>query len=246
MPSGARSAAGPANPRDRSLGTLTWCDAAARAADALLVVPVGSTEQHGPHLPLATDTLIAEALAQRLADARPDVLVAPPVSYGSSGEHGAFPGTLSIGQQAIELVVTELVRSADAFAGVLLLSAHGGNQEPVERAVTTLRREGRRVRWWAPSARGARADAHAGHVETSLLLAVHPERVRTERAEPGNSAPLEQLWAQLRAGGVAAVSANGVLGDPTGASAEAGRRLLDELAQDLVTAVEGWPAGEHR
>ena len=80
------------------LADLSWPEIGQRAAaGAVLAVPVGSTEQHGPHLPLSTDTDIAVALCDRLAAARPDVLAAPPVGYGSSGEHAGFPGTLSIG-----------------------------------------------------------------------------------------------------------------------------------------------------
>ena len=87
-----------------ALGDLTWPQAQRlAAAGAMLAVPVGSTEQHGPHLPLSTDTDVAVALAARLAARRADVVVAPPVGYGSSGEHAGFAGTISIGQQALEL-----------------------------------------------------------------------------------------------------------------------------------------------
>src|SRR5580704_2945851 len=90
------------------LADLAWPDVLDRVhRGAFLAVPLGATEQHGPHLPVATDSDIAVALCQRLASARPDVLIAPPVSYGSSGEHAGFAGTLSIGQQALELLVLE-------------------------------------------------------------------------------------------------------------------------------------------
>src|ERR1700742_3068445 len=109
------------------LADLTWPEAErCAAAGAGLAVPIGSTEQHGPHLPLSTDTDIAVALCGRLAASRDDVLVAPELAYGSSGEHAGYPGTLSIGQAALELVLLELVRSAtDTFEHVLLVSAHG-------------------------------------------------------------------------------------------------------------------------
>ncbi|QYG91493.1 mycofactocin biosynthesis peptidyl-dipeptidase MftE [Iamia sp. SCSIO 61187] len=202
---------------------------------ATLLVPLGSTEQHGPHLPLGTDTLVASALCDRLAASRPDVVVAPALPYGSSGEHAGFPGTLSIGQEALERVVVELVRSADAFAGVVLVSGHGGNGEALSRAVATLTAEGRRVRVWAPRIPGG--DAHAGHTETSLLLALDPRAVREDRVEPGATEPLAELMPALRTGGVRAVSANGVLGDPTRASADDGERLLETLTADLAAAV---------
>jgi len=217
---------------------LTWPEVADRAGSTILAVPVGSTEQHGPHLPLSTDTDVAVALAERLAATRGDVLVAPPIAYGASGEHAAFAGTLSIGAAALELVLVELGRSADAFAGVVLVNGHGGNAEPVARAVATLRHEGRRVLAWSPRLDGA--DAHAGRTETSLLLALRPEAVRLDRAAAGDTRPLADVLPDLRAGGVAAVSPNGVLGDPAGASAAEGATLLDTLAADLVAAVAAW------
>lgn len=220
------------------LGSLTWPEVAASAAGSVLVVPLGSTEQHGPHLPLGTDSDIAVALARCLAGSRPDTLVAPLLPYGSAGEHAGFPGTLSIGAAALELVVVELVRSADAFAGVVLVSGHGGNAAPLAAAVATLRAEGRQVLAWTPRVPGA--DAHAGRTETSLLLALSADAVRLEAAEPGETAPLAGLMGELRRSGVAAVSPNGVLGDPSGASAEEGERLLDQLAADLVAAVDEW------
>lgn len=222
----------------RPLGSLTWPDVAALAAESTLVVPLGSTEQHGPHLPLRTDSDIAVALADRLSAARPRTVVAPLLPYGSAGEHAAFPGTLSIGATALELVIVELVRSADAFAGVVLVSGHGGNAAPLAAAVETLRAEGRRVLAWTPRVHGG--DAHAGRTETSLLLALSADAVRAGAAEPGETRPLAELMGELRRSGVAGVSANGVLGDPAGASAEEGERLLQQLAADLVASVEAW------
>lgn len=216
---------------------MTWAQA---AGPALLVVPVGSTEQHGHHLPLSTDTDIAVGLARRLGQepaggSPPDAVVAPALNYGASGEHQDFPGTLSIGHAALEEVVVELGRSATAtFERIVLISTHGGNAEPVARAVGRLRHERRRVLAWSPAWLG---DAHAGRVETSVMLALHPERVRLDRAAAGNRAPVSDLWPALRREGVRAVSPNGVLGDPGGASAQEGRRLLAEAARQLRLAV---------
>ena len=220
------------------LARLAW---PAVPAKAVLVVPLGATEQHGPHLPIGTDTAVAEALADRLAAARPDVLVAPALAYGSSGEHADFAGTLSIGQAGFALVVTELVRSADAFAGTVLVSAHGGNAVPLARAVDTLTAEGRRVLAWSPRPL-AGGDAHAGRTETSLMLAIAPSDVAVDAAERGDPRPITELAASLRSGGVRSVSPNGVLGDPHGASAAEGHRLLDGFAADLIAAVNAWMA----
>ena len=219
------------------LGEATWTELAGRAAATILVVPLGATEQHGPHLPLATDTMVASALAHRLAVASDDVLVAPALPYGSSGEHADFSGTLSIGQAVFEHLIVELVRSADGFAGVVLVSGHGGNAEPLAAAAATLEAEGRSVLVWSPRVPGG--DAHAGHTETSLLLHLAPRLVRPG-AEPGDTRPLAELLPALRRGGVAAVSPNGILGDPTVASATEGDVVLEALAADLIATVAAW------
>jgi mycofactocin system creatininase family protein len=226
----------------RRLADLTWAEAAEGADRTVLAVPLGATEQHGPHLPIGTDTTIAGALAERLAERRADVLVAPVLAYGASGEHDAFPGTLSIGTEATTTVLVELVRSADAFRGVVLVCGHGGNLDAVRAAVELLTAEGRDVLAWWPSVAGG--DAHAGRTETSLLLALEPGGVRVDRAEAGNDRPLAELLPRLRQGGVAAVSPNGILGDPTGASAAEGEQVLDALVEQVVSAVGGrWPQG---
>jgi mycofactocin precursor peptide peptidase len=221
----------------RRLGEQVSPDVSA-AEPVLLAVPVGSIEQHGPHLPLDTDTRVAVAVAEELAARRRDVVVAPALAYGSSGEHAGFGGTLSIGQDAVEQCVLELVRSADAFAGVVLVVGHAGNAAPVGRAVARLEQEGRRAMAWMPDVEGG--DAHAGRTETSLLLAIAPDLVRVERAERGETRPLAELLPRLRAEGLRAVTPNGVLGDPAGASAREGRELLVMLADDLSARVAAW------
>ena len=227
-----------------ALGDLTWPEAERlAAAGAMLAVPVGSTEQHGPHLPLSTDTDVAVALASRLAARRGDVVVAPPVGYGSSGEHARFAGTISIGQEAVELMLVELGRSAaQTFRHILFISAHGGNSKPARRAVTRLRGESRDVLLWIPGrTAGTRpGDAHAGRTETAIQLALDPRRVRAGLAEPGNPTPIAELMAVLVTAGVRAVSRNGVLGDPAGASAVEGDALLEALTADLLAAVADW------
>lgn len=228
------------------LAATPWTEAAEWAADSLLAVPVGATEQHGPHLPVGTDTVVAEALARGLADRRPDVTVAPAVAYGASGEHAAFPGTLSIGTEVTAALLVELVRSADDFRGVLLVCGHGGNAEALAVAGRRLESEGRPPLVWAPRAdtlasvaetHDRPADAHAGWVETSILLAVAPALVRAERGAPGDPRPVGQLAAELRRVGVRPISPSGVLGDPTGASPEAGWVLLQACVDDLAAAV---------
>jgi creatinine amidohydrolase len=205
-----------------------------------VVIPLGATEQHGPHLPTDTDTVIASALAARLGAARPEaVVLAPAVPYGSSGEHAGFPGTLSIGQQALELLVIELVRDATRdHDRVLIVNAHGGNVEPLSRAIAQLRSEARDVRLFAAVWPGG--DAHAGRTETSLMLALKPESVRLDLAEAGAMAPIGELIDAIRAGGVRAVSDNGVLGDPAGASTAEGEALLADASRRLIELIDTW------
>ncbi|MBM6400073.1 mycofactocin biosynthesis peptidyl-dipeptidase MftE [Phycicoccus sonneratiae] len=214
------------------LGTRT---SGADLRGATVLVPLGALEQHGAHLPLRTDSAVARAVSDAVAgrlDDRP-VLVAPVVEYGASGEHEDFPGTVSIGTEALVHLVVELVRSVRRWCGpVVLVTGHGGNAEALDRAVGQLRRESHDVAWTSCAEPGW--DAHAGRAETSLLLALEPDTVRMDAAAAGPVEPVAALLPRLRAGGVAAVSPGGVLGDPVGATAEEGEDLLERLV-DRVT-----------
>lgn len=201
----------------------------------LLAVPVGSLEQHGPHLPLDVDTRIATAVAQAISGA----LVAPALPYGASGEHEDFPGTVSLGAKALHVLLVELGRSACRWAARLVfVNGHGGNTRTLARAVQLLRSEGRDVGWWPCAVPGA--DAHAGRTETSLMLHLAPAAVRWELAEAGDTRPVAELMPALRRRGVRAASPNGVLGDPTGSTAGEGEQLLADLAARAVRAVAAW------
>jgi mycofactocin system creatininase family protein len=203
-----------------------------------LVVPLGSVEQHGHHLPLGTDTSVACAAAGAAVHSLDGVLLAPPLAYGASGEHEGFPGTISIGTEALTGLLVEYGRSACRWADrVVIVNGHGGNLEALGSAVPLLRAEGRDVAWFPCGVPGG--DAHAGRTETSLMLHVEPDGVREGRA-PGVTTPIGELLPRLRADGVRAVSPTGVLGDPGGASADEGAVLLAGLAGRLVAAVHAW------
>ncbi|MCS5498807.1 mycofactocin biosynthesis peptidyl-dipeptidase MftE [Cnuibacter physcomitrellae] len=198
----------------------------------LVLVPVGSTEQHGPHLPFTTDTVIAQAVAVELAE-RSGAVVAPPLAYGASGEHQSFRGTVSIGHEALASLVVELIRSLSTWAGrIVLVNGHGGNVQTLREVVPRMRRETHRVAWLPAGLPGG--DAHAGRTETSLMLHLHPAAVRLDRLEPGATGHLAELLPALRSGGVAAVSPNGVLGDPRGSSAEEGADVFDAICASAV------------
>lgn len=217
-----------------NIATNTWSQIANRESTVLLL-PLGSCEQHGPHLPLDTDTQIAEHFCAQAALRDNRILIAPSISITASGEHAGFPGTLSIGTDALTQVLIEIVRSADWCSGVVFVNGHGGNADAVNAAVRTLKSEQRNVASWWP--RIEHGDAHAGASETSMMLAINPSRVNMAKAEAGSTKPIGEISAQLRSGGVRAVSANGVLGDPTTATSQHGLSLLSQLTQDLVTFI---------
>ncbi|MGD9619972.1 MAG: mycofactocin biosynthesis peptidyl-dipeptidase MftE [Mycolicibacterium sp.] len=214
-----------------------------------LVVPLGSTEQHGPHLPLDTDTRIAIAVANALAPRLPtnggrtgiasDWLVAPAIGYGASGEHEGFAGTVSIGTSALAEVVVQFARSACRWASRLVfINGHGGNVEALRHAVAQVRSEGHDAAWCPCTV--SNADAHAGHTETSVLLHISPEVVRRDHLTAGNRAPLSELMPEMRRGGVAAVSSLGVLGDPTTATAGQGQTIFSEMVDTCLGRVARW------
>ncbi|TFV58250.1 mycofactocin biosynthesis peptidyl-dipeptidase MftE [Mycobacterium sp. PS03-16] len=211
---------------------------------AAVIVPVGSTEQHGPHLPLDTDTRIATAVARAVAPLVKEPgeqrwYVAPAVAYGASGEHESFPGTVSIGTAALRSLLVEYGRSAMHWASRLVfVNGHGGNIEALAAASALLRHEGRDAAW-APCI-VKESDAHAGHTETSVLLHISPGDVHTDQWQAGNTAPLRELLPGLRRGGVAAVSEVGVLGDPTTATEADGARLFAEMVHGCAARIARW------
>lgn len=207
------------------------------------MLPLGATEQHGAHLPTQTDTLLATATADALAAV--GVLVLPALAYGASGEHQSFPGTVSTGTDALAQTLIELGRSVSTWAArFVVVNGHGGNLDALRRAVPLLRHEGRDAAWLPCRTSVDPADTHAGHAETSLMLHLHPDLVRMDRAAPGCTRPLAEILPALRDGGVAAVSLSGVLGDPTTATASDGRRLWDELLADARGRLARWAPGD--
>lgn len=230
-----------------SLTCLAWPDVAERARGSggegmLVVVPLGSCEQHGPHLPFSVDAEVAVAVTGRLARRRPGTVLGPAFPYGVSGEHEGFPGTISLSQEAMSALLVDIGRSASRWAArTLFVTGHGGNFETLASATARIRYEGRDAAWWPCTVPDG--DAHAGRTETSIMLALRPSSVCLGRAQAGRREPIEVLMPELRRHGVIGVSRNGVLGDPGGASATEGRQLLDRLAQELHRDVAAWVVG---
>lgn len=228
---------------------------AIRAGATTVILPLGATEQHGPHLPLGTDTIRAEALAERLAERLPGSLVAPALPFGCSDEHSGFPGLLGLEAETLASVVVDLARRMVGWGirRLVLLSAHGGNGAALERALTMLRHELPGLEVWTNEhletiARtvleishrdGIYASAvglHAGEGETSEMLHLRPDLVHLDDSAPGFTGNMEAIMDELRESGLRAVTENGVLGDPTHAEASRGDRYLNAFVDDLITA----------
>jgi len=238
------------------LDRMTWPEIAdaQHAGRDTIVMAFGATEQHGPHMPLATDALLGDHLARLVAE-RLDAFLAPTVRVGCSEHHLAFAGTLSISPQTFHVLVADLLRSiaCGGFRRAVLLPTHGGNFGPLAEALELLGPiDGLEVRaltdlsaLLAIAQVGARefdvalgdGGIHAGEWETSMLLAIHPELVRLERGTPGYTGAPESAIAAIFDGGVHTVAENGVIGDPTRASAEHGARYWDEVLAITLDSV---------
>jgi creatinine amidohydrolase len=239
---------------------MTWPEVKAEldAGRDTVVIALGATEQHGPHLPLATDALIGDHLARLVAE-RLDAFLAPTVRIGCSEHHLEFPGTLSISETTFHGVVADLVRSfaRGGFGRVVLLPTHGGNFRPLAAALEKLGPvNGVQIRaltdlsaLFAIARLGAdehgvplgEGGLHAGEWETSMLIAIDPDLVHLDRGEPGYTGDAETAIGAIFGGGVHTLAQNGVIGDPTRASAEHGTRYWDEVLAITLAAV-GTPA----
>ncbi|MEM8705912.1 MAG: mycofactocin biosynthesis peptidyl-dipeptidase MftE [Actinomycetota bacterium] len=206
----------------------------------VLVLPIGATEQHGPHLPLDTDTVIARTVAETAAMRATGVVVAPAIAIGASGEHAGLPGTLSVGTEVLTSMVLEIVRTAGAeFDRVVVVNAHGGNLPALKTAAATCEYEGRPITvWHATLVDPGVVDLHAGYTETSVMLAIDAARVRLDLAEPGAEGPASELLREIMRSGVKHVSPNGVLGNPAGATAAAGEEILADWVRQVVALLE--------
>lgn len=214
----------------------------------IVLLPLGSWEQHGPHLPLHTDTLIVDAVVnEALQDPSiqiADFLVAPTISITASDEHDGFLGGLSCGTQGLVASVVAIARSASWARGICIVNGHGGNFSALTQISSALDYEKIPAHVWSlPGYVGG--DMHAGHTETSLLLHIAPSVVRHELIEIGATNITPQDIEIMKTTGVKNVSPNGVLGDPSQANAQHGREVLSlyckSLVQALALCVTKWP-----
>lgn len=218
------------------LPTATTLDEASRSADTA-VLPIGSFEQHGPHLPLTTDTLIACAIATAIARSN-DLLLLPPVTMSCSHEHAGWAGTVAVSAGTLTAIVTDVAASLQrsGIERLVLVNGHGGNyvlsnitqQANVDYPRMALfpgRHDWEQARLTAGLSSSTHDDMHAGEIETSLLLHLHPELVGPEYAELDHVVERPDLLML----GMRAYTDTGVIGRPSGATVEKGKLVLDAL-----------------
>jgi creatinine amidohydrolase len=231
-PAGVRS--------EHRLGRLTRPEALRRIdAGAVVLIPAGSLEQHGAHLPLATDTLLAEWVCLRAAEraAGHALLVAPPLPFGFSPHHVRFGGTVSLTAETYVRVAAEVVRAVRAWAPrVIVVNGHGGNRGPL--LTVALESGCPLVSYWELAAASVAslfpADAsigHAGEAETGMMLAAFAGLV----GEPAAAFEPPRADAELL---LPDLGGSGVIGDPTAAGAPAGAAFLDAVVAELLRRID--------
>jgi creatinine amidohydrolase/Fe(II)-dependent formamide hydrolase-like protein len=221
-----------------------------------VVAAAGSMEQHGPHMPMITDTLLGTAVAEGVAARMGNVLRGPTIPFGVSEHHMAFKGTITLDKETFKAVVRQYVHCLGhhGFKNVVIIPSHGGNFGPLAELLEETGGEingarylpytdlmefvGVMIKVAEPDGISPEiAGAHAGEAETSMVLAERPELVEMSRAEEGFIGELNQETAQkLFTHGMTALTDNGILGDARPADAERGRRYIDGLAEYLA----GW------
>lgn len=244
-------------PDARNFAYLTWKQVDALPRDqTLLVLPTAAIEQHGHHLPLATDTLINNLLLGKALDRVPaemPIFALPPVCYGKSNEHIGYAGTLSVSAQTFMAVVRDVGASvaAGGFKKLVLYNTHGGNTSLVDVMARDLRAEFGLRTFSLFGSPGAKFEGvseqertygfHAGEIETAFLLHATPDLVQTGEYTTNYIARVDRPEL-LRPEGSAAnfawltrdIAPSGVLGDPTAANAEHGERWAHEAAERIA------------
>ena len=238
------------------LADATWTEA--REVDSrLALLPVGSTEGHGPHAPLGTDTLNAESVAAAGAEryeAEHDepVVVGPPVTVGISEEHRAFDGTLWVSPDTFRSYVRETVESLahHGFDRVVLVNGHGGNVDALREVSARLTRDGTAYTapftWFDSVGEHSSDMGHAGPLETAMLRHTNPDLVREDRIEEARDGGSDR-WGEWVSGVNLAYdsnefSENGVVGDPAAGDAERGEALMEQASTALVELLEALAA----
>ena len=235
--------------------TATGSDETPVTAAATAVIPVGSLEQHGPHLPVSTDSVIASEVSRMVAG-RNGYLLLPVVAYGVSYEHAPLFNA-STSPDSLYQTVSTLCRSLHegGIDSIIIINGHHGNMEALGRLERPMEEsagsDGPAVRvfhYWRYMPQQQEGLGHAGFAETSMMLAISAGSVRMDLAQKGlvtDGMPPEQVReiSELAKRSFPEATGNGIWGDPTGATAEAGRRLLSESADGISGACAKWLEG---
>ncbi len=230
------------------LTTATWTDARDLETD-LAVVPVGSTEQHGPHAPLGTDVATAEAVAEAGIDrCEREVVRAPAIPVGVAEEHRQFPGTMWVSADTFRDYVGEAVASLahHGFDRVVLVNGHGGNVDALREVGGRLTRDGDAYvvpfTWFEAVGEHSADMGHGGPLETALLRHCDPDSVREDRIDEARAGAADG-WGEWTsyvnlAYDAAEFTENGVVGDPDDGDAARGAELLDLAGDALARLLE--------
>lgn len=239
---------------------MNWLDIgeAIQKGFTTVVIGVGSTEQHGPHLPTHTDAIIADTLTYRIALKLGNALQAQTIRVGCSDHHLSFPGTISLKRETLKAIIYDYVRSLSkhGFQTIIFIPTHGGNFESTQEAIEELQSKYPELKligcmdvwrfvtieWQIATEFGIsneEAGAHAGEVETSQILAISKNQVREERFKPGYIGPLGEETSKLVfEKGISALSEIGVIGNPTHADIKRGKIYLEKLVDYLVEDIK--------
>ena len=238
------------------LDRMTWSEVKMeiQAGRDTVIVPFGSTEQHGRHMPLGTDAVLGDEFGWALAD-RLNAFLAPTVRLGCSEHHLSFPGTISLSDDTFQRIVSDVVASLSrhGFRRIVLLPTHGGNFKPLAEAFAELKPvddveviaftdlDGLvNAAFKSSKTSGvdpAQSGAHSGEWETSLMLALRPEQVKMDQATAGFVGPLSEIMEKVF-GGIHNLDENGVLGDPRPATAAAGEKYFEDTVNFLYRWVK--------
>ena len=239
---------------------MNWPDIkeAVKKGFTTVVLAIGSTEQHGPHLPMKSDSMIGDAISFRVAEKLGHTLQAPTISLGCSDHHLAFPGTISLQPETLKSIISDYIRSLEkhGFKTIILLPSHGGNFSCVRESITVLKKKYSNLKIWGLTdldtvveayirfssefdVTAEEVGAHAGESETSLMLALAENLVAKHRFRAGYTGDMgdEQIQVILKKG-MPALTEIGVLGDPTKATSVKGMIYLERMADFVVEEIK--------
>ena len=249
---------------------LSWRqigDLVQRGNKTTAILDAGAVEQHGPHLPTGTDTYLGQAIAERAARRLGNALVAPVLRPALSAHHFGFPGTFALSFETFVDVLGQMVQNlADTgFTHIALMSSHGGNVDIMQAHVPTIAKAVQpraevffitRLEQYTTQMQAVlddvgvsreRGGVHAGYNETAMMLYLHPDLVDMSKSEPGVVDPafyspqnIKRSQMESFTRGIKSQSPNGILGDPTGATAEVGQRLVELQAEMVAAAIRGY------